>query len=146
MTPEEAKNQQTLWWITSIAISVVCCSVLFILFASYLVEIKNDLRDNDLRINTVEEREDRILSEIQLLRTHGIIMGTAPVAAPAGAVAAPVAGTPLPDSAAPATAPAGTSAPVVAPPALAPADSGLSVTAPVTQPVAPAGAPAAPAK
>src|ERR1700679_2124398 len=91
-----AKLQNTLWWITSIAISVVCCSVLFILFASYLVELETDLKDNNLRINAVEEREDRILAELEMIRNHAVLTP----AQPSTATAVPVPASQAPDPAA----------------------------------------------
>ena len=92
---ENAQTKNTLWWITSIAISVVCCSVLFILFASYLVEVKADLRDNMTRINIVEERENRILAEIEMMsRRANAAAASTPAASEPGAVAAPAATAP----------------------------------------------------
>lgn len=78
-----SKVQIALWWITSIAVSVLCCSILFVFFASYLVDVKQAVKDSEARIASVEAREDRILEELQLLRKR-----IAPLAAP---VAAPVA-------------------------------------------------------
>jgi|GEM_PF-5919706 hypothetical protein len=82
------KIQIVLWWITSIATSVLCCAVLFILFANYLVDVRASVRDNNERINIVQEREDRILAEIELIRKHTVLQATQPTAAvqvPAGA-------------------------------------------------------------
>ena len=83
-----AKVQIAIWWITSIAVSVLCCSILFVLFASYLVEIKTEVKDSRIRIQTVEERENRILEEIELLRKHVVVQ--APPAAAATSNGIPV--------------------------------------------------------
>ena len=73
------KIQVAIWWITSIAVSVLCCSILFVLFASYLVEVKEAGEENQVRIKTVEERESRILEEIELLRKHVVVQAPAAV-------------------------------------------------------------------
>ena len=107
-TENPEKFQNTLWWITSIAVSVVCCATLFVLFASYLVEMKASMQENEMRIEMLEGREKNILVEIQALRKQ-----ITPVA-----VTAPVAAAPLPTAAAPegnAVMVPVTSAPAVAP-------------------------------
>jgi hypothetical protein len=119
---ETTKFKNALWWIASIAVSVLCCSVLFILFASYLVEVKTDIRDTNMRLNTVERREDRILVELETLRKHDMPAqaATAPVVPDAQGIAVPASGD------APATPPAAASdistapAPAVTSPASAP--------------------------
>ncbi|MDE1900885.1 MAG: hypothetical protein KGI37_04470 [Alphaproteobacteria bacterium] len=122
MAGEDSKMQNALWWIASIAVSVLCCSILFVLFAGYLVEVKQDIKESDMRINAIEEREDTILANIEALRKHD-----------AGAVTAVpadnAAGSP---AAVPEAAPSVTSAPAPAAPAA------------VTVPVVPAGHEAAP--
>jgi len=90
-----AKIQIAIWWITSIAVSVLCCSVLFVLFAGYLVSVKQSIELTQSRIDTIEKRETTILSEIELLRKHVTIQPpvtvAAPATAPASTVEAPVA-------------------------------------------------------
>ena len=83
-----AKLQVTTWWIISIAVAVLCCSVLFVLFASYLVEMREEVRDTDARIRLVEERDDRILAELESMHKHmlaqpGFIPGSGGAAMPA---------------------------------------------------------------
>ena len=120
MQPEERTGvQNTLWWITSIAIAVVCCSVLFILFASYLVELKADIKDDAMRINAVEEREDRILVEVEAINKR--IGATAAV--PVSSAASPIIEAP--------TASTGTLTSVPVEP---PASDAANVTVPVTSP------------
>ena len=67
-----AKLQVVLWWITSIAVSVLCCSILFVLFASYLVDVKASVRESDERLSLIEMRQNRILGELQLIRRHAV--------------------------------------------------------------------------
>jgi hypothetical protein len=66
------KVEIALWWITSIAISVLCCSVLFVLFASHLVDVRDMVRDTSARIDIITAREDRILAEIELIRKRAV--------------------------------------------------------------------------
>jgi hypothetical protein len=133
---EAVKFQNALWWIASIAVSVLCCSVLFILFASYLVEVKADVRDNNIRLNVIEQREDRILAEIEMIHKHDIMV--APAAAPTSA--------PSEGTSPPATPTEMTPAPsVVTPPATetptttmpAPMTPPTAPTSPVTVPTSP---------
>ncbi len=114
-----AKIQTALWWITSIAVSVVCCSILFVLFASYLVEVKASVKDSAERISIIEEREGRILSEIEMIRKRVVVQ---PASAPAveAPASVPVNGAAPASVETPSAAPAA-SAPA-APAALVPAD------------------------
>ena len=147
-----AKLQNLLWWITSIAVSVLCCSVLFVLFASYLVDIKNSLRNNNDRITIVEDREEQILSEVSLIRKHVVLIPSqppAPVPVPPAPpaegqpvdasppVAAPVMpspSSPPPDAVPAAPPPAVNALPPISPPA-------MPVPVPVPSSVAPAPVP-----
>lgn len=165
-----SKIQNALWWITSIATAVVCCAIIFVLFASYFVDLREDLREGNLRINAIEEREDRILAEIEVLRKHTV----AQPAADSSATSTGVSVTSPPSNAAPtvATLPPpipsvssdGQGAPSVAVPSLAPpaatapaapaiAAPGIAIPAPAplpepvpVTPVAPPATVPAPAK
>jgi len=112
-TEVSAKIQVAIWWITSIAVSVLCCSVLFVLFASYLVDVKAAVKDSQTRIATVEERETRILEEIELLRKHVTVQPPLTVQQPETS-AAPTAAVPAAPVVAPAV-PAVPTPPVAAP-------------------------------
>jgi hypothetical protein len=117
-----AKMQLVLWWITSIAVSVLCCSVIFIVFASYVVDLKTTMRDEQLSINTLEQRENALALQIENMQK------------PAVSAAAPAAETPIGSavplsSVVPAETPA---APVAATPA-APAE--ISPPASVVTPI-----------
>jgi len=68
-----AKLQMMLWWIASIATSVLCCSLLFVLFANYLVDVKRSVMASEERIASIEERSERILLELQMLRKQTLI-------------------------------------------------------------------------
>lgn len=112
-----AKNQTILWWIASIASSVLCCAILFVLFATYLIDIKGAIKDNDERLNLIREREDRILAEIAMIRKHPVFQ--LPVARGATEAPTPL-GAQAPETpAAPEAAPAPAAPAVTAPPAAA---------------------------
>ena len=82
-TEVSAKVQIAIWWITSIAVSVLCCSVLFVLFAGYLVTVKQSVELTQSRVETIEKREITILEEIEMLRKHVTVQPPVTVAAPA---------------------------------------------------------------
>ena len=111
---ESSKFRNTLWWITSIAVSVLCCSVLFVLFASYLVDMKEDLRENSMRISALQESQNRLMTSIEMMSKR------------------------LPPAPAAATAPATVSPDATAAPTPVTGDAPASVTVPVMQPETPA--------
>jgi hypothetical protein len=126
---EQSKIRNATSWITSIAISVLCCSILFVLFASYLVDLKADIRDDMMHINAVEERQNQILANIEAMSKR-----LPPPAAAAIAITAPAT-----DATAPATPAAGTTTPAAAPAAAA--SDTETPPASVTVPVIPAAKP-----
>ncbi|MDD4617353.1 MAG: hypothetical protein PHW76_09680 [Alphaproteobacteria bacterium] len=144
------KNRNVLWWIASIATSVMCCSILFVLFASYIVDIKSTLEETSGRINIIQLREEKILAEIEMIRkrvgkeTGETKAPEADAAAPTSPVAAPL----LPLSGAsetPEKMPEITppSAPTSLVPVAQPVPTTVGTTAPVS--VAPVPVPAVPA-
>lgn len=135
-----SKIQNAVWWITSIATAVVCCAIIFVLFASYFVDIREDIREGNLRINSIEEREDRILAEIEMIRKHGIAPLVAPSQPAAETPAAPGVTEGAPGSEAAPTSLAPAPAPAAAP---APNSQATAPAAPVPPPAA--TPPAAPA-
>ncbi|MDD3029437.1 MAG: hypothetical protein PHS57_04040 [Alphaproteobacteria bacterium] len=68
-----SKVQVALWWITSIAASVLLCATFFVFFAGNLVDIRETARETSDRIALIEERENRILAEIELIRKRAIL-------------------------------------------------------------------------
>lgn len=73
-------KQYLLWWITSIATSVVCCSILFVVFAGYLTRVKEDIITNRVRIEMIEQRLNRI-GEMDAMR-HAAPPPTSPLGTP----------------------------------------------------------------
>ncbi len=94
-------------WITSLAISVVCCAVLFIVFAGYIVELHDTTNLLTVKLEVLQERHNQLNSELTLMKRPTVVQisnGTAK-AAPAplsGEAAVPAAeGQPV-DASAPA--------------------------------------------
>jgi hypothetical protein len=74
-------------WIVSLAISVLCCAVLFVVFAQYVVDIKRNIAAENQRLEIMTIQQDELLAQIKSL--HKIMAASiAPVATPA--VPAPV--------------------------------------------------------
>lgn len=108
------KSQFIGQWITSLAISVVCCAVLFVLFAGYMVRLQDRASSSEIRIELMQEKYTQLVSEMQSIRrtppsTVFNLQGVAPVAATPPVEAAPVGvvpavnNVPVPEADAPAT-------------------------------------------
>ncbi len=141
------KSQNIFWWIASIAVSVLCCAVLFVLFAVYLCDVKTSIKNNEDNIAIIQQREERILGEIELIRKHiqsdqattGQAADPAATVTPeASAGSAPAASEIMPSGTVPTTV-----APV--PPAASVTVPAVIATPPAPAPVAPAVGPASPA-
>ena len=85
--PQHQHN--TLWWITSLAISVTCCAVLFVVFAGYVVSMKEDLALARLRLDMTDQRLSLVNSELENLYHRAAPMVTPTSAAPAATAAEP---------------------------------------------------------
>jgi sensor histidine kinase regulating citrate/malate metabolism len=64
----DQKTQLIISWIISLAMSVVCCSILFVVFANYLNDIKKSIATENMQLAQMALNEERLLSEIQVLR------------------------------------------------------------------------------
>ena len=64
----DQKTQLIISWIISLAMSVVCCSILFVVFANYLNDIKKSISTENMQLAQMALNEERLLSEIQVLR------------------------------------------------------------------------------
>jgi hypothetical protein len=51
-------------WISSLAISVVCCAILFVVFAGYLIDIKDADTVTRVRLETIEQRLNIMTNEV----------------------------------------------------------------------------------
>lgn len=112
----ERNPQSISWWITSLAISIACCAVLFVIFAGYLSDIKKQLSAENEQLMQVSAHQDRLLVEIQAMQ-HSITPSQPPAPAMVVVPAAPAVAVEPPAM----TPPTGTTAPTVTtPPAAAP--------------------------
>lgn len=119
----KADHSNTYWWITSLAISVVCCAILFVVFAGYLFQVKEDVAVAKVRSDITESRINEMALEIQILNRRSTVqqIQIIPAAGAQGqtgaetpdAAAAAVTSTPAPapNPQAPAAAPASPPAP-----------------------------------
>ncbi len=55
-------------WIASIAVSVICCAILFVVFAGYIVDLKDAVNLMSFRLEVAQENQVQLLSEIKSLR------------------------------------------------------------------------------
>ncbi|MER2520056.1 MAG: hypothetical protein ABTQ34_05130 [Bdellovibrionales bacterium] len=63
----------TTWWITSLAISVVCCAILFVVFAGYLFGFREKLLVVETKLSMVEQRNAQLSMEIDNLHRRAPI-------------------------------------------------------------------------
>ncbi len=66
-------NHAITQWITSLAISVICCAILFIVFAGYIVRIHDETNLLSLRVELLKERHDSMSHEISILRKGPVV-------------------------------------------------------------------------
>lgn len=105
-------------WITSLAISVVCCAVLFIVFAGYIVDLHDTTNLLTVKLEVLQERHNQLASELTLIKRPTVVQITgAPAQAPAAA--------PSPDAATTPPAPGGAELPAEAQKAEEPAKDDL---------------------
>ncbi len=57
-------------WITSLAISVICCAVLFVVFAGYIVDLHSAINLATVRLEVVQEKDRHLMSEIAMLKRY----------------------------------------------------------------------------
>jgi len=67
-TKKALQAQLVAQWITSLAISVVCCAVLFIVFAGYIVDLHEVTNLQTVKLELLLERHNQIQNEIAYLK------------------------------------------------------------------------------
>lgn len=60
-------------WITSLAISVVCCAILFVVFAGYIVKLHEKTNIAEVRLEVLTERHNQLQSEVMQLRRAPLV-------------------------------------------------------------------------
>ncbi|MBV8549270.1 MAG: hypothetical protein JO126_07430 [Alphaproteobacteria bacterium] len=129
MSDSNEKQTAFTLWIPSLAVSIVCCSVLFVVFADYLADVKESISGAQARVELLERRTNQLRLDISLMSkrlppppvaaTPAVPdVAATPAAAPAADATAPAAPTAVPTTITPAE-PA-TAAPAIAVPAVTP--------------------------
>ncbi len=76
---DNMQGQLVSQWITSLAISVVCCSVLFIVFAGYIVQLHESVNLQSVRIEMLLDRQNHLERDMATLRrTPVVTLNTTP--------------------------------------------------------------------
>jgi hypothetical protein len=68
MKENEEEPRLMAQWIVSLAVSVVCCAVLFVVFAGYIVDIHDSLNLTKVRLEVAQERVTHLNTEVDALR------------------------------------------------------------------------------
>jgi hypothetical protein len=68
MDSPDRSRDYILWWITSLALSVVCCAVLFVVFAGYLMEMKENLTVHRIQVEMLDQRMSLISTDVRDVR------------------------------------------------------------------------------
>lgn len=71
-------------WITSLAISVICCAILFIVFAGYIVDLHETTNLLTVKLELLQERHSMLQNEVIVLKRQHVfqITGTPQVVVP----------------------------------------------------------------
>lgn len=67
------QTQVVAQWITSLAISVVCCAVLFIVFAGYIVQLHESTNLMEVRIEVLQEKQNQLTTELASIRRAPVV-------------------------------------------------------------------------
>lgn len=121
-------------WVVSLAISIVCCAVLFIVFAGYIFDLNSKTAFVQVRLEAMQDRQIQLANEVDILRHPVVSTIQMPMAAQAVAPVQPVVQNAQPQAQPQA---------VYAPPADANSSSGATSTPPVQETVKPTQAPVA---
>jgi hypothetical protein len=141
---QTTRNDNMTWWISSLSICVVCCALLFVVFASYIFDLKTSFASANLQIEMLSQRQRELINTVESIQRRNLVQQIQIIsAAPAAAAAALPTAIPAIENAVqePAAMPA-ISPPTITPAAV-PSVPPPAMTPPVT--IAPAAAPAAPA-
>jgi hypothetical protein len=72
-TNKALQTQIVAQWITSLAISVVCCAVLFIVFAGYIVELHDTTNLLTVKLEVLQERHNHLVSEVGMIKRPTVV-------------------------------------------------------------------------
>ena len=66
-------NSNVSWWIISLAISVVCCAIIFVVFAGFVVGVIENMAEMKGRFAILDQRVNDMSASIETLRTRSAI-------------------------------------------------------------------------
>lgn len=72
-TSDLSKTPATQQWIISLATSVVCCAVLFVIFASFLLGVKENIALEKMHIDMQDQRISELKSDLDVVRRHNAV-------------------------------------------------------------------------
>jgi len=55
-------------WIVSLAISVICCAILFVIFASYIFDLNEKVAMSNAQLSALQESTNLVLNELKQIR------------------------------------------------------------------------------
>lgn len=140
MNASTEQEKLTSQWITSLAISVVCCAALFLVFAGYIVDLHRKMSETAIRVELLQEVQSQLTAELNAMRRPIPVMPMGPMEPSTQAVpqvapqAVPPAPPAQPDKETQAPAPQAEPAPAMVSPAPS-TPPAAAKTAPVKQPV-----------
>jgi phosphate/sulfate permease len=65
-------------WIVSLAISIVCCAILFLLFSTYIVDIKERANMTEIRLELLQEKYNQLATDMKAMR-HKMLVHIDPI-------------------------------------------------------------------
>ncbi|NTU76333.1 MAG: hypothetical protein HGA90_00710 [Alphaproteobacteria bacterium] len=65
-------SRMAIQWIVSLAVSVLCCALLFVVFASHLPDIQGNTELALVRLAILQERQNQLISELDMMRRSGM--------------------------------------------------------------------------
>ncbi len=68
MNPTDEQQKVVSQWIVSLAVSVVCCATLFIVFAIYIMNLSDKTTLVGLRLEIIQQRQQQIVTDIDYIR------------------------------------------------------------------------------
>lgn len=62
------ENSPIAQWIVSLAISVICCAILFVIFASYIFDLNEKVAMSNAQLSALQESTNLVLTELKQMR------------------------------------------------------------------------------
>ncbi len=81
-TNDMERNQNVSQWIVSLAISIICCAVLFLVGASYIFTLNEKVTLATVKVELLQARQSQLIAELDALRRPIPVTTNAPAVAP----------------------------------------------------------------